>query len=262
MVSCDKCNRDVYMPFNCRYCGGYYCSEHRLPEFHACSGLVRGRGRDTINSGRGITYRPFGPPLYTPRRRYYIGNLFKFGRRELRDLLISLLIIALLPFTLTGFLQRPAVILGAVAIFSTAFLLHEIAHKFAAQKLGYWAEYRVNNFGLMLTLLSFISPLKLVAPGAVVIAGLMQGDDYGKIALSGPASNIAQALLFLVIGGVTSNSFLRYLSQMGIFINASLALFNLIPFGMFDGFKIQRWDRRVWLAAFVIAGLLFLYPQM
>jgi len=27
------------MPYQCKYCGGYFCSEHRLPEAHNCPGL-------------------------------------------------------------------------------------------------------------------------------------------------------------------------------------------------------------------------------
>jgi membrane associated rhomboid family serine protease len=27
------------LPFNCKYCGGVYCSTHRLPEYHECAGL-------------------------------------------------------------------------------------------------------------------------------------------------------------------------------------------------------------------------------
>ena len=29
------------MPYKCRYCGGVYCSDHRLPENHRCEGLTR-----------------------------------------------------------------------------------------------------------------------------------------------------------------------------------------------------------------------------
>ncbi|MDX1745471.1 MAG: rhomboid family intramembrane serine protease [Halobacteriales archaeon] len=39
MAKCDVCSRDETMPYSCRYCGGTYCSEHRLPENHDCPGL-------------------------------------------------------------------------------------------------------------------------------------------------------------------------------------------------------------------------------
>jgi Zn-dependent protease len=44
-----------------------------------------------------------------------------------------------------------------------------------------------------------------------------------------------------------------------MYINSSLALFNLIPFGIFDGAKVLRWNKYVWIGAVIVAGLLFLY---
>ncbi len=39
MVHCDKCNIEIpYLPFRCKYCGRYFCRDHRLPENHGCTG--------------------------------------------------------------------------------------------------------------------------------------------------------------------------------------------------------------------------------
>jgi Zn-dependent protease len=197
---------------------------------------------------------------HSSRNRSSVRNLFRFSEKEVRHLGISLIIIAALPLMSWKFLlQRPLLALGAVLIFAAAFLLHELAHKFMAQRLGYWAEYRLNNIGLMITLFSFFSNFKIVAPGAVMIAGLMYGDDYGKISVAGPVTNIAQAILFLALEFFTTNSGVSVLAYIGILINSSLALFNLLPFGVFDGAKILRWDWRAWLATAATAGLLFFY---
>jgi len=246
------------MPFRCNYCGGYFCSEHRLPEFHSCTGLHRGLG--AVNIGRGRSYRP-SDTFQQPRRRPAYGALFRFSNREIRDLTISLLLISAIPLTwLGGFLPtRPIIVVVAVGIFAAAFLLHELAHKFSAQRFGYWAEFRLNMVGVMITLMSFFSPMKIVAPGAVVISGLMYGDDFGKISLAGPLTNIVQAIAYLAIGSASADYLVGLLANAGVMVNSSLALFNLIPFGIFDGAKILRWDWRAWLAAATIAGLLFLY---
>jgi len=37
--SCDILVPALAMPFVCKYCGGYYCEDHRLPENHKCIGL-------------------------------------------------------------------------------------------------------------------------------------------------------------------------------------------------------------------------------
>jgi hypothetical protein len=37
LPNCEKCNREVALPFTCSYCGRGFCDEHRLPESHECS---------------------------------------------------------------------------------------------------------------------------------------------------------------------------------------------------------------------------------
>jgi len=262
MVSCDRCGRDVDLPFRCNYCGGYYCSDHRLPEFHECTGFYQRRKTDYY--ARGSTDRTTDYAYQSPRRGSDLRSLFKFSEKEIEHLGISLVIIAALPLMwLRGYIfSSPAIAVGAVLIFAAAFLLHELAHKFMAQRLGYWAEFRLNQIGLAITLLSFISPFKLVAPGAVMIAGLMYGDDYGKISLAGPITNIAQAILFLLLGFTTGSQLFSMLAYVGVVVNSSLALFNLLPFGVFDGAKIMRWDWRAWLAATGAAAILYLYASL
>jgi len=259
MVQCDRCGKNVDLPFRCNYCGGYYCSEHRLPEFHECTGLYQRRPVPNWRSGSTGPARDY--VHHIPRGRSSVRNLFRFSDKEVQHLGISLLIIAALPLMSFGgiIFRYPLVAVGAVLIFALAFLLHELAHKFMAQRLGYWAEYRLNNMGLMITLFSFFSPFKLVAPGAVMIAGLMYGDDYGKISLAGPVTNIAQAVVFLMLMMMNPNEFVVFLSQLGVIINSSLALFNLLPFGVFDGVKIMRWDWRVWLVTAATAAALYFF---
>lgn len=37
MTSCDYCKNEMEtLPYKCRHCGGYFCSDHRLPEYHNC----------------------------------------------------------------------------------------------------------------------------------------------------------------------------------------------------------------------------------
>jgi Zn-dependent protease len=127
-----------------------------------------------------------------------------------------------------------------------------------AQRLGYWAEFKINQQGLLLTLLSLISPFKIIAPGAVMIGNIANWDHYGKVSIAGPASNIGLGLIFSMIALVTGNSMINSLALLGMNINASLALFNLIPFGVFDGAKIIKWNFIIWGAAVLAALLLYI----
>lgn len=37
--TCQSCQKKTTLPFRCKYCGGVFCDEHRLPESHNCDGL-------------------------------------------------------------------------------------------------------------------------------------------------------------------------------------------------------------------------------
>ena len=39
MAECDACGKSENMPYECKRCGGSFCTEHRLPEAHDCPGL-------------------------------------------------------------------------------------------------------------------------------------------------------------------------------------------------------------------------------
>jgi hypothetical protein len=42
MTRCDFCKKPIEgLPFTCRRCGGHFCEDHRLPEYHYCRGLRR-----------------------------------------------------------------------------------------------------------------------------------------------------------------------------------------------------------------------------
>jgi Zn-dependent protease len=111
-------------------------------------------------------------------------------------------------------------------------------------------------FGAALTLLSAVSPLKIIAPGAVVIAGNTTPDRVGRTAAAGPTVNILIASLLLGLAEVLHPIGLLEAVLAGAAINAFMALFNLIPFGVLDGLKVFRWNKQVWLVLLALAALL------
>ena len=139
--------------------------------------------------------------------------------------------------------------------FTAGFIIHELTHKAMAQRYGMWAEFRLDMFGALLTLLSAVSPLKIIAPGAVVIAGDTTIDRVGRTAAAGPATNILIAVLLLGLAQALPPAGLMEATLAGAAINAFMAVFNLIPFGVFDGLKVFRWSKPVWLVLFALAAL-------
>jgi len=87
---------------------------------------------------------------------------------------------------------------------------------------------------------------------------MMNWDDYGKVSIAGPATNIGMGLFYFAVYLATGSQLVAALARIGMNINASLALFNLLPFGVFDGAKVLKWNKAAWGAAVLAAGLLFL----
>ena len=142
-----------------------------------------------------------------------------------------------------------------------AFLFHEIMHKIVAQKYGCKAEFRAFSRMLWLALLMSFFGFIIVAPGAVMISGFLTKKQNGKISLAGPLTNIILALLFLTLLLITkslTNSFMFLVLSYGFRINSLLALFNMLPFGFFDGAKVLFWNKTIYTIFALIALALFI----
>jgi Zn-dependent protease len=138
------------------------------------------------------------------------------------------------------------------------FLLHELAHRVVARSYGAEAHFVANNPWLLISIVVAFVGFFIAAPGAVWHRGYLTPRQSGLIALAGPATNFALALLFLagyyllppdlwVIDNRISG--VRLTMSVGYTINAWLGLFNMIPAGPFDGAKVLAWDWRVFAAA-------------
>lgn len=190
--------------------------------------------------------------------------------KEFKDLAISAVVLAFaFGIAMSGgidALSNPGflMIVVGMAFFavSSGFVLHELAHRLIARKSGYQAEYAMWPTGLIIALASSLMGFIFAAPGAVNIrpgARLPATEEehktnIGLISIAGPATNIALALVFLLV-----NSFFPHLLfALGARINIWLAVFNLIPFGPLDGAKIFWWNKLYWGLAIAGAGGLFL----
>ena len=134
------------------------------------------------------------------------------------------------------------------------FLVHKLSHKYVAQKCNYFAEFRANNFMLIIAILMSFLGFIIAAPGAVMIkAYYMTKERNGKISLAGPAASLGIAIIFFILLYFFPGNLLFY---YGSWINLILAAFNLIPFPGFDGSKIFAWSKPVYITTAAITVLM------
>ena len=105
---------------------------------------------------------------------------------------------------------------------------------------------------LFLALIMSLFGFVIAAPGAVMIANKKNLKNInGKISIAGPLTNIFLSLIFVLIYFI-STDFIQLIAGYGARINIFLALFNMIPFSLFDGAKIFKWSKLIWFVTVLI----------
>ncbi|MBU2561505.1 MAG: hypothetical protein KKD17_04350 [Nanoarchaeota archaeon] len=184
------------------------------------------------------------------------------SQKELLDLTKAWIILGLaFAIVMNGFKLDLAFLVAFIISLLTigvGFLFHELAHKFMAQRYGCFAEFRSFDKMLILALIFSFFGFIFAAPGAVMIRGQLTRRQNGTISAAGPGMNILVSLLFLPLA-FSGVGVWHVIGRYGFIINAWLALFNMIPFAMFDGRKILDWSKAVYaLMAVVALGLIAL----
>ena len=190
-----------------------------------------------------------------------------FSKIELRDIAIA---IAVLTASFTIIFSRRNSVFSSDPLTNTlwwiavsfvmvilSFMLHEMGHKFTAQKFGAWSEFRMYPAGLALCLIMSVVGFLFAAPGAVYIRGYITDEMNGKISIAGPAVNIVISAISLILCAIIGHGMSASIFYLLGYMNAFLALFNLLPIPPLDGSKIAKWNPGIYIGALVIAGVLF-----
>ena len=245
-MKCYICDFEESIPFRCNYCDGLFCHIHRIPINHSCPSIDRymekksANYKDTGNFTNGITSLQNGLNL-------------KSSKTEIIHLSIATILVTAVGMSLNGYRHLTW---QFIAVFISAFLVHELAHKFLAQYYGSWAEFRAQIYGLIITAISALPmmPFKFIAPGAVMV-GLSDKNKFGRVALIGPLANILMGFFFYACTYLFPHHHYLY---SGASFNGWIALFNLLPFGVLDGEKIFTWNKIVWGVSMAAAMGLFI----
>ena len=233
--------------------------------------------------------------------RHHKGNLWHFSEEEKRHLLLAtgaftLALGFLLVGGFLGLMGSPSPVLWLLTLLlgmpmmliavGPAFLLHEIGHKIVAKRHGCWAEFRADPKGLRFgVLLSAFIGILFMAPGAVMVAGVVTRRQNGHIAVAGPLVNLGLFIVGVPLGALVlglTNAFELNQNEVEYFVdgalnwplilinicafwlyaNLILGLFNMLPFGPLDGLKVRDWSEGVFYAVLLIfalpvAGMIF-----
>ena len=299
-----QCNTEADILFYCRFCRGSFCQKHRDAHMHNCPGQApqpqqepaqgQARAEDVM---RRIAYgvaqaaqqaarrqQAAQQPMHFPdekskkefiaKRLTSSGEMFSLGN-EILDILVGFALIVLV----FGFFQflRPEEGVSrwwgfaiAAILVGTAFLPHELAHKFVAIRKGQFARYILWVRGMLFTLLTLVLGIGLIVPGFVAIVPMtrqMDKRDLGLVAFAGPAINAVIGSISLILGVLTYSGyaigFTGPLAMSGLFgipnifilvaqFNGLIALFNCIPIWQLDGKKILNWNK---VAFFVLVAI-------
>jgi Zn-dependent protease len=184
------------------------------------------------------------------------------SNQEILDLTIAVLALALMfsMYEIRSTIFLPGGILIALLFYMLALMAvmlgvftHELAHKFVARSYGYWAEFRRSDTWLAIGLfMSFVGFGFIAAPGAVMIQGAVTTENNGKISAAGPGTNMLVGFSCLPLAlFLDPNTLLGYTASTAVIVSAFLGIFNMLPIFPFDGSKVWRWNKGVYLGMVV-----------
>ncbi len=147
------------------------------------------------------------------------------------------------------------------------FVLHELMHKFFAQRYGAIAEFRIIYTGLIITIFTSLFGFLLGMPGATMI--YTQGftkKQNGIVSLVGPLTNVvvfAAFYIFSLVANLHSSSYLAGAISFVLEISILLAFFNMLPIFPLDGSKVLNWNMPIYAVSMgMIFVLMIVFTQI
>ncbi len=280
-VKCSACPPEVehQVVVQCPYCSQLLCEQHLPIKAHQCSALLQNNPLFPLETvfRQAVATQPAKRKLSSAevKKRYEYAlkqssDIIMVGNEAI-DLFIGGLLIL---FALSGFETWGEVLRGNYdglvevminfIILMPAFILHELAHKFVAQRKQLFARYVLHAKGIMFTLITTLIRFGIVAPGFVAIIGQVDKRGNGHISIVGPLTNLLLGSIGLLLAsmtqllGINTPLLLLFYYKMAFF-NSFLALFNLIPVWNLDGAKVLRWNPLMWLSVSGVSFGMFLY---
>ncbi len=265
-MKCQVCNQETLLPFRCPFCGGQFCSAHRLPENHACPRIdfARSQRQEQVITPQSYNSYQYSYNLQQPKRERHVSS----SPKELKHISVAAALVIGIGFSIGlygnyfggfNFTWTWGLMAVFAVLMTASFLSHELMHKVMAQKNGLWAEFRLTTWGVALTFVSIFLPFRMIAPGAMMIAGSPNSDEIVEISIAGPLTNLILSGAFLGLAFALYPSVYGLMLFFVAYINAFIAVFNLIPFGILDGYKIFSFNKKLWVLVFIPSAILAVF---
>lgn len=214
-------------------------------------------------------------------------GIHKIYSQEIKDLVLADIVLTLaFAFVFGGgtsqIIRSPLSFLSLVSIsfiaVSLSFVLHELMHKFVAQRFGAIAAFKTSLNGLLITVVTSFFGFLIGIPGATVIyTDRFTKREDGIVSLAGPLTNFVIFGIFFVIGfllfpnfistipsglnalAMQTGGYLQNLVTFVLYISLLLAFFNMLPIFPLDGSKVLRWNIGVYVMVIAIIMGIFAY---
>ena len=196
----------------------------------------------------------------------------KFTKDELKNILISIIIISILftvnmtrrtQWTQDNFIN---ILIITLIIFTISLTAKIYSQKSLARKFKYHIEYNIWGYGILFSLVTMLLNVFIITTGYFkygLYKRIATDEEKAKIARIGPITNIILAIIFLLslitIKSLTINiPILKLAMLIGFYINTYMAAFNLIPFMTLDGIKIVEYDMKMWIVPMTASVILLI----
>lgn len=160
--------------------------------------------------------------------------------------------------------------LTTMGLVLVSFIPHEMAHRVTARSMDAYAEYEMWAPGLFISVLTAFLGFVFAATGGTRMYvrtreryGLSVPDltlkMIGFVAMVGPLLNVSLAVVFAFFSQAVQVPAVQGVNPLiaGATINSYMALFSLLPVYPIDGYRILRWNPKMWALTGIMAILTF-----
>lgn len=247
-TKCDYCGKEVYLPFVCKYCGGKFCADHRLPESHNCPGLKKAKPppekRELLKAepkprtGFSFSLKPISS-LYLSFRGYNFSHS-----------LLVLLTLILMEFINLKTSMVNEIIL-AILLPILIILVYIFIPEYFSRRINAGLHFEVSTLGLVFSVLTSILPIKIIYFGDFIESSMLFLSLAGGIYF---VQVFSLEVLYLVLAYIGKISVVaEYLSIILLY----LTIFTLIPLWNTSGNKILKWNK--WAYAVLVLMLVLFF---